>query len=471
MAFSDNPYKLRKPVTNPAYFCGRRKELLFLAERIKDQQMCAVSGEPLVGKTSLLYYLVHPEGAWTQQAFRDYLGDPGRYLFVLVEPWRVPLDTASTFFRYFLDRTVEELEKVDGEIADQVRRVHAQKPSDDYEMQRLLEFILKRQERQIVLLCDDFDSIVTSLHNDELVKVIQRLRALNHAQDLQGRFTCVFFSTDPLEHLFKAKAFTISNSPLSRVKIDHQFLKMIGEDEVRDYIKKPLPPTFQFSDGDIEEIRDLAGCHPELIKITCYHMYQTRRDKRSGTGVQMRETLEKDPNAGTVMNMIWQRVARDDTKELPLKRSFVEVAQRDSITSSNQTAVEELAKRGLIEDESASGAWILGRVFCQFLMQKAAETGAQKPGETELLGYSLRMQLAPLEFKLFCYLAEHVEQTCGRAELQNAIWGDRVPYSPDDALEQLIKRIREKLEPHPQYPQLLLTVRGQGYLLKSKSTI
>ena len=69
----DNPYRNRKAVADPALFCGRHGMLFLIAEKIRHGQMCAIAGEPLIGKTSLLYYLVHPQGAWSIEEFKDYL--------------------------------------------------------------------------------------------------------------------------------------------------------------------------------------------------------------------------------------------------------------------------------------------------------------------------------------------------------------------------------------------------------------
>src|SRR5947209_7051168 len=73
MSFVDNPYRNRKPVTDPSQFYGRRNDLLLLAEKIRYGQMCAISGEPLIGKTSLLYYLIHSEGARSLPEFTEGL--------------------------------------------------------------------------------------------------------------------------------------------------------------------------------------------------------------------------------------------------------------------------------------------------------------------------------------------------------------------------------------------------------------
>ena len=114
-------------------------------------------------------------------------------------------------------------------------------------------------------------------------------------------------------------------------------------------------------------------------------------------------------------------------------------------------------------------------MFRRFILRKNIETrpntessSISKKDLAASSGYELQEPLAPLEYKLFNYLAQNIERTCGRAELHQALWGDKLPRSRD-ALEQLIKRLREKIEPHPEYPEYLLTIRGQGYLLRERS--
>jgi DNA-binding response OmpR family regulator len=48
--------------------------------------------------------------------------------------------------------------------------------------------------------------------------------------------------------------------------------------------------------------------------------------------------------------------------------------------------------------------------------------------------------------------------------VKRAIW----PVSPpsDSALQKIIERIRDKIEPDPKHPRKLIAVRGQGYMLR-----
>ncbi|MFL5655565.1 MAG: helix-turn-helix domain-containing protein [Ktedonobacteraceae bacterium] len=478
MSLVDNPYRNRKAVADPALFCGRHGILFLIAEKIRHGQMCAIAGEPLIGKTSLLYYLVHPQGAWSIEEFKDYLGDPDHYLFVLIELGRLPIRNANGFFRYLFDRVVEEAEKLDTKSGE--TRVHiesAQTSGDDYETQRLFEHYLKRLERRVIFLFDDFDIVVNELNHDDVVKIMQKIRVLTQALDLLEKLNCIFVSTDPLQQLFNAKGFTI-NSPLSRIILDYEFLRPMDDEEVEQLIKRPLQQLegkdFRFTPEEITFIQQIAGHHPGMVKSACFHLFEAKfRKQELIAPIQIRQILEKDPNVYLLMETLWQRVAQSEQQEgLPLTRCLTAIAQGRA--PADLAALEVLHHKGFI-DSSASEPWIWGDMFRRFILRKNIETrpntessSISKNDLAASAGYKLQEPLAPLEDKLFNYLAQNIERTCGRAELHQALWGDKLPRSRD-ALEQLIKRIREKIEPHPDYPEYLLTVRGQGYLLRKRS--
>jgi len=135
---------------------------------------------------------------------------------VLIELGRLPIGNTNGFFRYLFDRMAEEAEKLDTKSGE--TRVHVEPvgaSSDDYETQRLFEHYLKRLERRVILLFDDFDIVVNELNNDDVVKIMQKIRVLTQDLDLLDRLNCIFVSTDPLKQLFNSKGFSI-NSNLSK---------------------------------------------------------------------------------------------------------------------------------------------------------------------------------------------------------------------------------------------------------------
>ena len=54
---------------------------------------------------------------------------------------------------------------------------------------------------------------------------------------------------------------------------------------------------------------------------------------------------------------------------------------------------------------------------------------------------------------------------CTKQEIAQAVWPEYQAAAADYQVESLVKRLREKLEPDPRQPILLLTVPGRGYKL------
>lgn len=473
MSFVNNPYRNHKPVADPFVFCGRHAILSLIAENIRHGQMCAVAGEPLVGKTSLLYFLVHPKGAWSIPEFREHLNDPGRYLFVLIESGRLPTSDANGFFRYLFDRVVEEAQRPATDHGEDERSTSSdRKPGDTYETQQLLEQYLKRLEQRVVLLFDDFDFIAHFMHDDEIVKIMQKIRTLTQALDLQDKLNCIFVSTDSLGQLFQTKGFTV-NSLFSKIIMDNDSLRPLDDDEIEQLIRKPLQQleneNITFTPEEIVFIKQLAGHHPAMVKTTCSHLFDAKSKKEPQTLFHFRQILEKDPYIQSLMDTQWQRLVQSEQQSgLPLSTCLIAIAQARQ--PEEPAALEILHKKGLI-DNSAPDPWIWGDTFRNFVLRKRTPVRQNvlfSDTSNTYSGYRPKAPFAPMENKLFSYLAQNIERTCERAELHRVLWGDKPPRSRD-ALEQLIKRIREKIEPRPEYPEYLLTIRGQGYLLRENN--
>lgn len=73
--------------------------------------------------------------------------------------------------------------------------------------------------------------------------------------------------------------------------------------------------------------------------------------------------------------------------------------------------------------------------------------------------------LSPKEQALFDLLSRHAGRACSKQEIAQAVWPEYQAEVYDYQIESLVKRLREKIEPDPPNPVLLLTVHGRGYKL------
>jgi DNA-binding response OmpR family regulator len=77
------------------------------------------------------------------------------------------------------------------------------------------------------------------------------------------------------------------------------------------------------------------------------------------------------------------------------------------------------------------------------------------------------LTLTPTEFRLLVFLSQHPAQALSRAQIINAVWGYAADVDSERAVNVHIRRLREKVEPDPGNPSLILTVPGVGYRLSS----
>lgn len=74
--------------------------------------------------------------------------------------------------------------------------------------------------------------------------------------------------------------------------------------------------------------------------------------------------------------------------------------------------------------------------------------------------------LSPKEYALVAYLYERRGQVCSKDEIGLAVWPEyKAGGIFDYQIENLVRRLRTRIETDPANPQLLFTIRGLGYKL------
>ncbi len=77
----------------------------------------------------------------------------------------------------------------------------------------------------------------------------------------------------------------------------------------------------------------------------------------------------------------------------------------------------------------------------------------------------LAVSLSPKEYALLAYLYERRGLVCSKDEIGRAVWAEYTEGIFDYQIENLVRRLRTKIELDPNNPVILLTIRGLGYRL------
>src|SRR5215217_8748095 len=105
------------------------------------------------------------------------------------------------------------------------------------------------------------------------------------------------------------------------------------------------------------------------------------------------------------------------------------------------------------------------------LQESSSAIRATRLGDVELrreqglvLKAGREVSLTKTEFRLLCEFADHAGAVLSRDQLLERVWG--YEYLGDSRLvDAHVRRLRVKIEDHPDDPHLIVTVRGLGYRL------
>jgi DNA-binding response OmpR family regulator len=163
------------------------------------------------------------------------------------------------------------------------------------------------------------------------------------------------------------------------------------------------------------------------------------------------------------------------TRTLRARRNVVPIimltaldAEADAVLGLEAGADDYVTKPfGLAELRSRIRA-VLRRAGPRALGQEVVQVGPIKLDRSrrEVTVEDEPVRLTFSEFELLDALTVDPGRLLNRQELLRAIWGDSA-YRDPRAIDVHIRHLREKLEPEPDKPRYILTVRGAGYRLQA----
>jgi DNA-binding response OmpR family regulator len=72
------------------------------------------------------------------------------------------------------------------------------------------------------------------------------------------------------------------------------------------------------------------------------------------------------------------------------------------------------------------------------------------------------VKLTPKEYRLLCYFLDNTGRVLTRDTLLNQVWGYNA-FVTQRSVDRCVTTLRNKIEPHPQAPSFIHTVRDFGY--------
>lgn len=428
---------------------SREKEIKEILRFVKEGNSCQIVAAPGVGRGNILGFLAY------NKAIKEYhLGKAqDSYHFVLVNFSEVKnrpiIDIMKFLFLELVSSLHERGLEEEFKVADKIF-----KDSLSYKdelvlfqgLKKTIDYLSLEKKLTIVFLFERFETYIPQL-SEEFFTYMRSLR--NRAK---YKFSIIFSLTRPLEELVE---------PL----ILADFYEFLAGHII--YLELCDMPGILFRIAHLEKLtkRHIAKeCIDDLLKMTAGDGKLTRvaieatlgSSKDDSTCISSGFLLSQSTIQGALFE-IWYFLT-------PSEKEYISTI---ALGKHQEEAPLFLERIGLVKDNQISIP-----LFATFIKEYALKefkqdnkivfditTNTIKKGKT-----IISEKLTSAEFRLLLFLIQNKEKILDRETIISAVWKNQESTMgvTDQALDQLIFRLRKQIEQNPNKPVLIQTIKGRG---------
>lgn len=408
------------------------------------------------GKSNFIRFLLRSD---TQQ---HYLGqDQVNCIFVLINLLSLTEHSEWAIYEMILNNLLEQLLTIpmaDEMILD-VRTLHQ-------EMMRVRDVLIAKQAVEhcmallcqkstlrLVLLFDEFDAVFRNLP----APLFRCLRAIRDTH--KDQISYIVVATHDLAGLRDDLAEEVDHF-YRLVSRDPCWLGPYSEADARQMTRYLTSRrALELSEKDTISLFELSGGHAGLLKTILSLLWAT-----GNTAGLTKPTLALTEEFAVERECqkIWGSLSEEEKTTLCL------FSKGDPL---DEQAFNHLAERGLLRKNKNDIWMIFSSVLTSFVQKQMPppQMGTyinRTPRVAQLDGQRIE-NLTELEFELLYYLYNHHGHVRTKNDLIENVYRQQYNFAmdglSDEMLQALISRLRKKIEPDPQHPRYIITVRREGY--------
>jgi len=288
----------------------------------------------------------------------------------------------------------------------------------------------------VILLCNKFDAYLSNV-SKEFFTVLAALR-----DRAKYRFSVIFSlsrsleeSVDPdIMHDFRD---SVSSNSIYLSLYDHATIKF-RLSYLEKITQKNIPSDVQ------AKIMGLTGGHLRLTKLICEAYLE-------GNGIEL-DSLILQGKIASALSDIWNGLTPSEQEALLLEKKTEAgvYLEKIGITAAGDIKIPLL------------------KSWADQAPKMSEDISLDIDSRTIRLGEKvLSDDLTKAEHRLLVYLLEHREEIVGRDDIIEHVWtqNQSVQGVTEQAIDQLVFRLRRKVEKDPNNPSHILTVKGRGIKL------
>ncbi|MGA2911767.1 MAG: helix-turn-helix domain-containing protein [Candidatus Levyibacteriota bacterium] len=410
---------------------------------IKEGNSCQVVSVPGAGRSNLLGFL-----AYNRNLRIKHLGEnQAKFHFVYLnfsEIRKKPLIEAVKFiFLGLVDSLRDRQMDQDYTVTNQIFKDSLELKDEMVLFQGLkkaVDYLALEKNLTIVFLFDRFEDYISVVGSE----FFANLRVLRNRAKYQ--FSVVFSLNRPLEDALEATLMSDFYEFIAGKVVYLPIYDQPGVDFRISYLEKI---TGQKIDQKLlREVLELTGGHSNLMRL-CVESLLSTEQKFANKLVLRKFLLEQKPVRSALFG-IWNSL-------MPSEQNF--------LSGAGKSEEEYLENVGLIKNGFLTISLLYDYLKEKSTTQKQAGFTLNDSGEILQGDVVLSDKLTSLEYKLLKFLLDNQGKIINKEDVISAVWqeGKTTLGVTDQALDQLIFRLRKKIEENPNAPTHIQTVKGRGF--------
>ncbi|HSX09201.1 MAG TPA: helix-turn-helix domain-containing protein [Candidatus Saccharimonadales bacterium] len=427
----------------------RKEELEGIISFVSKGNSCQLIGLPGANRSTTLGLLVY-----NKNIRKKYLGElQDTTHFVLIDFSEIrnrPLTDVMKYLFLNLTESLRERGMMDeNKAVGDIFREHL-KFQDEFLLfqgfKEAIDYMTLEKKITVNFLFDRFEEYIPTVTAD----FFANLRILRNRG--KYRFSAVFSINRPLEDMLDPDLLADYYEFVAGRIVKMKLYDKPSSDFWISYISRITHK--KISESTVHAIISLTGGHGKLTKLSLEAVLAQKKNEDN-----LEEFLLVQKTVKKSLTEIWQSFSPAEQADL-IEEKFDE-----------PSVVEYLEQVGVL----ANGK-IQIPLFSSFITSEFKDTHAlqkisyDEHTQTIRKGHSiLSDQLTSSEFRLLQYLLQNESRVIERDELITVVWGDNKSTAgiTDQAVDQLVFRLRRKIEEDANHPQHLQTVKGRGFTFSS----
>lgn len=433
----------------PKYY--RKEAVEYLSEQVKKSNSVLFMAIPGVGKSSFLRFLSSNNYIQTKYFPKTTFLHTDINNLTSITPIEFYRLTLKTLYEKSLAIKDKKIKKAIKELYDE--NINSTDRLTIFEALKnaFITYTGSTKKQKLVLIIDRYHKLCEGRSET----FFNNLRSLRDS--VKESFSYIFVSTRELLDIVEMDKIS-EVYKLFSLYIYH--LKPMGEKDAKAVYAEHLPK--KFPKNSLRKIEKLADGYPPFIVSLIQLAGEHPNNWES--------YIYENPSIKFRLAEIWGSFSKEQ------KDTLKNLANGLNRIDLSNIAISDLLNKGAIKKDGS----FFSEIFKNFVSNLTKEELTKyKIAESQIVmddsrntilkkGKELKKPLTNQEFRLLSHFIRNPGRICGRDEIAKEVWGEEaIEGVSDEAIDQVVSRLRGKIEDNRNKPKYIVTIRGRGFQFKS----